>query len=540
MTKNKKSFLTESLVLISLFLALPVFVAAQSTDLKPDLSAIEPLKPIEPTVKPIETWQDEATDPCLRFCAEEQTRCLSDIGRICGEAVDSCVKKGREITGTDCKKEYNECYERNNRERCLPQYESCAKKCSIEQKPKPIEARPIELPKIKPVEPVLPAIDWCIEKYTKLGYSPEKARKFCATPKPEVTPAIKNPCDELKTLESVYNEMLKKEAYLEEMIAAGQAEKTILEDLSREIEFLKKKIGQMRFACQQGKPIDEPPCLRLSKLETIYAQLSQKFLTNRDSILKKEIDKIVEEIIRLKKKCRGANIQAEKPESLLEIEKIYETKVKEVKEEIGSEELAPEGAPVAETAPEIALEITPELAAEIKKINEEKKKMIEDFIRGIEEIDLKKTRLIKEMKINKERVLLEDIPTPAMPVEVEIEGKPLRISPSLKGLTIEEAGVKAEGNVELEYEQGNLVGAKSGKPIKILPSEAIDKIKEKTKEKIKEINLKDEKTLKYIAKTEKRGKLFWVIPLDIPVNYEMDVETGDLKIKKPWWSFLVR
>jgi len=439
-----------------------------------------------------------------------------------------------ELKEKDCKNE------------CLNDQEPCIEKCLKEKIEKELgelpKIKPDEVPKIKPVKPlrpfkVLSPLNWCIEKYINLGHSPEEAKEFCVlpkpeVPKPEVTPGIKNPCDELNILNFAYQEMIKKETELEELVKKGQVKIIVLEGLKREIEFLKKRIDQMNFACSQGKPVLEHSCLRLSELETIYIPLVDKFLAFKEKgqILdfeEKEIDKIAEEIIVLKEKCRKTSLRTEKPESLLEIEKIYETKIKEIKEkkeipqEVIEEEIIEE-------------EIIEE---EIRKTEEEKKEILEDFLKRAKELDLKKTKLIKKIKISKKEIIAEGIAVSAMPVEIETKEMVLRVTPSLKGLVVEDRGVKAEGNVELEYEEGNLVGAKSRKPIKILPSEAIEKIKEE----IKEINLKDDKKdLKYIIKTEKRGKLFWLIPVNFPINYEVDTETGKFKTKKPWWKFLAR
>lgn len=458
-----------------------------------------------------------------------------------------------ELEEKDCKSE------------CLNDQKPCIEKCLKEKIEKKLgevpKIKPDEMPKIRPLKSlrpfkVLSPLNWCIEKYINLGHPPEEAKKFCALPKPEVpkpevskpevpkpeilkpevTPGIKNPCDELNILIFAYQEMIKKETELEELAKKDQAKITVLEDLKREIEFLKKRIDQMNFACSQGKPALEHSCLRLSELETIYIPLADKFLTFKEKgqILdfeEKEIDKIVEEIIVLKEKCRKTSLRTEKPESLLEIEKIYETKIKEIKEKEGI---------LQEVIKEENIEEEEEEEEEIRKTEEEKKEILEDFLKRIKELDLKKTKLIKKMKISKKEILIEETKIPAIPIELEIKEKALRIVPSLKGLVIEDRGVKTEGNVELEFEEGNLVGVKSKKPIKILPSEAIEKIKEEIKE-IKEINFKeDEKNLKYIIKTEKRGKLFWLIPVNFPINYEVDTETGKFKIKKPWWKFLVR
>jgi hypothetical protein len=134
-------------------------------------------------------------------------------------------------------------------------------------------------------------------------------------------------------------------------------------------------------------------------------------------------------------------VEVAKPESMLEIEEIYDTKVKQVKETIAEEELL----------------------KELQKVEEEKKRLIEEFAAKMEELELRRVTIIKKLKINKSDVLLDDIKIQAKPVEIDVEGKEVRIEPSPKGLALVEGGIKAEGDVELEYENRTLI-ALNGDP----------------------------------------------------------------------------
>jgi hypothetical protein len=141
------------------------------------------------------------------------------------------------------------------------------------------------------------------------------------------------------------------------------------------------------------------------------------------------------------------------------------------------------------------------------------------------------------LKISKSDVLLDDIKIQAKPVEIDVEGKEVRIEPSPKGLALVEGGVKAEGDVEFEYENRTLIALNSGKPIKFLPSQ----VRGKVKGELKEIEIRDEEIPKYIAKGEEKGKLLGFIDVSVETNYEIDAVTGEvLKIDKPWWRDIVK
>jgi hypothetical protein len=203
------------------------------------------------------------------------------------------------------------------------------------------------------------------------------------------------------------------------------------------------------------------------------------------------------------------------PKSLLEIEKIYIEKVKKAEEALAEDELM----------------------GELAKIEEEKKRLIETFAKKMGELELRKVTIIKKLKISKSDVYLDEAKVPARPVEIDVEGREIRIEPSPEGLTLVEGGVKARGDVELEYENKTLIAAKSRKAIRLLPSQ----VKGKVAGRLKEIEIQDKEIPKYIAKVEEKGKLLWFIPVKVKMDYEINAETGKVvKVKKPWWSFLVK
>ncbi|MBI5253485.1 MAG: hypothetical protein HY930_03695, partial [Euryarchaeota archaeon] len=323
--------------------------------------------------------------------------------------------------------------------------------------------------------------------------------KACAGP----TPGVKNPCDEVSILKESLEQLLKKRVDLEALINKGEIGKENLEAYEKEVEYIKKRLEQMSFTCQQGKPVEESPCARLGKLEIIHREIGEK----------EKLEKITEEILALKDKCRKENLKAEKVESLADIEKVYETKLK------------------------VSVESAPkEIVTELKKIEEEKNRLVEDFAKNASELELKGITMIKKVRIEGESVFLDDIKVKVPTIKVDVEGKEVEIKPREGEVTITQGNATVKGNVKLEYVNDTLVAAKSGKAINVLPSEVEDIVGGE----IKEIKITDEEVPKYIAKSKKEGRFLGIIPLSVTKEYEINAESGKVIVeKKPWWSFMI-
>lgn len=363
------------------------------------------------------------------------------------------------------------------------------------------------------------------EDAQKIENSVEVYRKqLAACEKPEVAPGVKNPCDEVKILKESLEQLSKKIAYLKESITKGEMNESSLEPYYREADYLKKHLDRMSFACQQGKPIEESPCARLSKLEVVYRELHEKLGATKDEkeadALKEKLEAITREILALKEKCRAASIQAEKPESVLDVEKIYETKVREA----------------------VASQSRGELPNELRKIEEEKAKLIEEFAARVKELDLRRTTIIKKTKIAGDEVSLDEIKVGAPKVKMEVEGKELEINLKPGEVAITQGNVTARGNVTLEYSEGRLTGGRSGKPIKVLPSDVRDKVTAIDDEPTWGIEIDDEPTRgpRYTAKGDKGGRFLGIVPVTVLRTLEINAENGEIiKDTKPWWSALV-
>jgi hypothetical protein len=317
----------------------------------------------------------------------------------------------------------------------------------------------------------------------------------------EPTPGIKNPCDEILSLRNTYEAMLAKEIQIKELVQNGQLNKSALDDLYRQMEFMKKRIEQMQFACQQGRAtIEESPCSRLTKLEMLYSQ-------NQDQ-------NVAKEIITLKERCLTQKLSSETAENLVDVEETYKTKIKAV---------------VENTFGQDQVNI-------LKQTEDEKNKLISDVISKAKELDATNISIIKKISIGDNKISLDGIEGNPIPVKIEVKGKEINVSQSNGKVVINEAGIKAEGNVKIEYQDGKLISANSGKEINVLPSE----IKGIINLEPGSIVLTDDGTPQYTVKVEAKAKLFRFIPITTSRNFAVDAQTGQSQESTPWWSFLVK
>lgn len=77
--------------------------------------------------------------------------------------------------------------------------------------------------------------------------------------------------------------------------------------------------------------------------------------------------------------------------------------------------------------------------------------------------------------------------------------------------------------------------------IKMLPDQVREKIRERLARQLgnESIFLDENGTYQYQA--EKKAKLFFIFPINVSVQAEINPETGEvLKLKNPWWSFLAQ
>lgn len=323
-----------------------------------------------------------------------------------------------------------------------------------------------------------------------------------------------NICDELEDLEASYNALLDKEERIKAEISAGKTDKTELEKVQREKMFLEKRIEKAKASCKEGS-YTETPCLTLSTLMKVEEELNERLTiaTGEEAEeLKKRLEEVEKEIFQLQKECMERKLTEEEVESLIEAEEVYKSKVQKVLEESSPEEVD----------------------EKLQQMENEMKELIVKIMEKLDEVDLRNTEIIREVRVSGSEVYVEDLKLEGKPLRIRIEEKEVYVKPG-EEIVIETDGVSAKGKVELLYVNGSLITAKSKKQIRVLPSDLLDEV-----EAIKEIRLVDEEAPKYKVIAERVGRLLGLIPVSFDVEYEISAEDGELVGEsKPWWAFLV-
>jgi eight-cysteine-cluster-containing protein len=79
------------------------------------------------------------------------------------------------------------------------------------------------------------------------------------------------------------------------------------------------------------------------------------------------------------------------------------------------------------------------------------------------------------------------------------------------------------------------------KEIKLLPDQVKERIREKLQRQFENENITLNENGTYEYEGKKEARLFFIFPVKVKVNSELDSETGNItKIKVPWWAFLAK
>jgi len=440
------------------------------------------------------------------------------------------------------------------------------------------------------------------------------------------TPGIKNPCDEIPMIWDSLNQFERKIMVIKEAISKGEMTEADLAPYTKEYNYLRERLEKMTFACQQGKPTEEEsPCARLSRLEIIYRQINDGIAGANDDIiaaeLKNKLAILAKEIETQKQRCRSEKLDSGKVDSLYDLENAYRAKQKAIVEGASDKDMQ----------------------GELAKVEDEKKKLLEEFAQRTSELDARRNTIIRKMQIKDGNIILDDLKMNARKVKIDWKDMDIEIESLNGGNSITDGSTTAQGDVPLEYSGGALISTNSGKEIKMMPGalirdiEGTDYVKiddeitwlpitivfsatqlspqpdppgitlpEGTKgEKIgagqykfllpdgqvveimnfdrktktgevsifgkggtatasgmtgtitgapkpkkseaaispsglKELILKDDGTKpEYFAKVDKNGKILWLIPTTISMEYRISAETGDVAgTSAPWWSWI--
>ncbi|MEM5831072.1 MAG: hypothetical protein QXO40_02625 [Candidatus Aenigmatarchaeota archaeon] len=180
-----------------------------------------------------------------------------------------------------------------------------------------------------------------------------------------------------------------------------------------------------------------------------------------------------------------------------------------------------------------------ELAEKIKEINEERKKIVKDYVEKLHELNLARKEelkeVIKQVKIEKNVKVEKEIINVSR-VIVKVNNKEIEIRPG-DNVTIIVEGVIVKSKVPIRYENESIKDDETNKTINVTP----EKIRERIRERIREMLLERKGNLIiYNVNAEKSGRILGIFPVNFEVRYEISAEDGrEISIKKPWWSFLV-
>lgn len=110
---------------------------------------------------------------------------------------------------------------------------------------------------------------------------------------------------------------------------------------------------------------------------------------------------------------------------------------------------------------------------------------------------------------------------------------------------IQVKGINATTNVTLyKSDDGKIYAISKNnetKIIKMLPDQVRERIKEKIRARLENESITLDENGTYDYDGEKKAKLFFIIPVKVLVQAEIDPETGKvLEIKNSWWSFLAK
>ncbi len=266
-----------------------------------------------------------------------------------------------------------------------------------------------------------------------------------------ITPGIKNPCDELAMIRDSLAQFERKIILIKEAKSKSEMSEIDLAPYMKEYNYLKERFDKMSFACKQGKPLEESPCAHLSRLEIVYKEIEDKNAgTTADKSspkLMETLASVVKEIESLKQRCRGEKLDTEKVDTLYDLEKAYRAKQKAIVEGASDKDMQ----------------------GELANVENEKKKLFEQFAQKLSELDARRTTIIQKLEIRDGNIILDDMKMKARKVKVDIKEKDIEIESQDGNTAITDGDTTAHGDVPLEYSNGTLISTKSGKEIKMMP-----------------------------------------------------------------------
>ncbi|MEM5815863.1 MAG: hypothetical protein QXL14_02330 [Candidatus Aenigmatarchaeota archaeon] len=180
-----------------------------------------------------------------------------------------------------------------------------------------------------------------------------------------------------------------------------------------------------------------------------------------------------------------------------------------------------------------------ELSDKIREINEERKKIIRNYIESIHELNMAKREelreIIEEIKVGKE-IETDGIKVNVSRVVISVDGKEIEIKPG-DNVTINVEGFVVRTRLNLRIRENRIEDTETNKTLNITP----EKIRERVRERIRETVLERRgNLLVYSVDAEKSGRILGIVPVNVNLRYEISAENGEtISVARPWWSFLV-
>jgi len=331
-----------------------------------------------------------------------------------------------------------------------------------------------------------------------------------------------DPCEEARILEKLSATVQQKYNDALALYQEGKMSKEEFQKQKIEMENYNKRLESAQQRCQ-GNMTKENPCIKFDTLEKIYVNLKMQLEMTKDegerSLLNEKLNSLAKDMDYARAECNKNLTSAEGITSIEEVQKAIEAKSKIILQKVLEENKTDR-----------------ELADELAKIEQERARLIKEFVEKMKELDARKQTIINTIKIGK-NVSVENIEVNATRVMLEVNGKSIEVIPGEK-VEIKQENITVISD-PLEYINGTLYASKSGAEIKILPAQLKEKIRER--ERIKKINMKDEAKPVYEVTAEKQGHLLWIIPTNIEISYKIDATNGQvIEEKGPWFGILVR
>jgi len=124
-------------------------------------------------------------------------------------------------------------------------------------------------------------------------------------------------------------------------------------------------------------------------------------------------------------------------------------------------------------------------------------------------------------------------------------GREMTITAGQSGnVIVQVKGINMSTNVTLYKTNTTLYGVfknNNTKEIKVLPDQVKEKIRERIRARLENQTIELDENGIYQVQGRKRARLFFLFPVRIKVQAEINSETGEvIKIRNPWWGFLAR